>query len=272
MASVRPFVLDRKLFNVDLYKRIQALWFAGVPQGATIAPQETEKRWFGVGVSEADKESFDSTCRSSFLDAIESVGPEKYHLPPGSSSASASAIAAPFLSEITARESSQDDGEASAASNALSLIILFDQLSRNIFRTPSGLFHVYTHYDRLSISLLYHILRTTPRLDLHPLYRLYPVYRLWFYLPLMHSEAPSDHTQFASLLVDLRAELVEAGDEMAVAYVDKSIHFQKRHSDIIDRFGKYPHRDEALQRKTTEDERKWLEEGGETFGVKSSKA
>src|SRR5437773_10797117 len=156
MSSVRPFVLDKKLFNADLYRRIQSFWFVDVPQRATTPPPSASKRWWGIGVSEADKESFDSACRSAFLDAIESVGPEKYQLPPiGSAPDSASAIAAPFIPEITARESSQDDAEDSAASNALSLIILFDQLTRNIFRTPSGLCKVYNHYDLLSLSLLY---------------------------------------------------------------------------------------------------------------------
>ena len=84
----------------------------------------------------------------------------------------------------------------------------------------------------------------------------------------MHSEAASDHMQLASLHADVRTDVVEARDEDAVAYMDLSVSFRKRHSDIIDKFGRYPYRNEALQRKTTEEEMKWLEEGGETFGVK----
>ena len=74
MSSLRPFVLDKKLFNADLYRRIQSLWFVDVPQRATTPPPSASKRWWGIGVSEADKESFDSACRSAFLDAIAAHG------------------------------------------------------------------------------------------------------------------------------------------------------------------------------------------------------
>jgi uncharacterized protein (DUF924 family) len=45
---------------------------------------------------------------------------------------------------------------------------------------------------------------------------------------------------------------------------------EKKHYDIIKRFGRYPHRNEALGRGYTALEKEYLESGGETFGDKAS--
>jgi len=43
-----------------------------------------------------------------------------------------------------------------------------------------------------------------------------------------------------------------------------------RHRDVIERFGRFPHRNELLGRETTEEESLWLAEGGDRFGGKAS--
>lgn len=88
----------------------------------------------------------------------------------------------------------------------------------------------------------------------------------------MHSESLADHKLIAELLAEFRAEVVKAGPryEDTLAYIDHSADYEKTHADIIERFGRYPHRNEALGRLTTEEEQKWLDDGGETFGVGKS--
>jgi uncharacterized protein (DUF924 family) len=45
---------------------------------------------------------------------------------------------------------------------------------------------------------------------------------------------------------------------------------EKKHYDIINRFGRYPHRNEAPGREYTAEEKEYLESGGEAFGDKAS--
>lgn len=46
------------------------------------------------------------------------------------------------------------------------------------------------------------------------------------------------------------------------------LEYAKRHKDIIERFGRFPHRNRILGRKNTVEEDEFLENGGETFSVK----
>lgn len=266
MASLRPFALNKDIFNPGLYKRVQSVWFAGLPKGATIPTPELAKQWWMA--SPEEKASFDTTCRTNFLRALESIGPDKYQIPITPSPA----IAEPFIRGITEQSPENDE---SSASVALSFIILLDQIPRNIFRTASTLPLVYNHYDVIALSLIRHLISPdspVPRPDHYPLYRLSAAHRFWLYMPFMHSESLADHQIIAKLLAEFRAELVEAGPkyEDTMTYLDRGAGHQKTHASIVERFGRYPHRNDVLERQATEEERKWLEEGGETFGIGKS--
>ncbi|KAF9635365.1 putative transmembrane protein [Lasiodiplodia theobromae] len=273
--------IQARLFNPTTYSRIHQLWFGDLPHSATVAPAEIAKKWFGGG-SPADKAAFDHTCTTAFRDALVSVGPKAYPLPPldaaGNSSyaaelAHAPTISAPFAAALAdaakgGEGGSSSDiraGEEAAADAALSLVLLLDQLSRNIFRTDQKL--IYSHYDRLSRSLVRHILSSSPRADLHPKFRAKPVFRLWFYMPLMHSEFLEDHRSYETLAGEMLAEMKARGDKEAEDYVKQSLDFEIKHKNIIEKFGRYPHRNEVMGRTMTKEESKWLEAGGETFGT-----
>jgi uncharacterized protein (DUF924 family) len=62
----------------------------------------------------------------------------------------------------------------------------------------------------------------------------------FFYMPLMHSELLSDH--------ELLLKLGHGGSRYA-----------REHGEIIARFGRFPHRNEALRRRSTADDAKYLE-------------
>ena len=142
---------------------------------------------------------------------------------------------------------------------ALGLMLLLDQMPRNVFRTQQSL--IYTHYDRISRAVAYAIYASS--LDTCSRYKSSPPYRMWFYLPLMHSEAMADHDLMQEKLEDMEKE----GDDEAKEYLGTLKAFEGRHRVILERFGRYPHRNGVLGREATEEERRWLEEGGDTFGA-----
>jgi uncharacterized protein (DUF924 family) len=147
------------------------------------------------------------------------------------------------------------------------MLILLDQIPRNLYRTPDTLPYVYNHYDRLSQQLLKHSLLLNPRPDLNESLRYRPALRMWFYLPLMHSESLEDHNLYLDIFEGIRKECEDKGDQEAVKFVDYNIGFEKRHHVIIEKFGRFPHRNDCLGRITTDEEQKWLDEGGDRFGV-----
>lgn len=270
MSSSPVFTLNRRLFNYALVRKV---WFGDLSATATAASQADIKRWFGMGSPE-DKAAFDNTCISSFRDALVSIGPDAYPLPPLNASGNSTyaaelahvpQIAAPFVEELDAAAANASDirgGEEARADTALSLVLLLDQMSRNIFRADQKL--IYTHYDRISRSLVRHLLAASPRADLHPKYRAAPVFRLWFYMPLLHSEFPEDHRKYMEIVEELVAELERGGDAEAVQYAKYSL--DPGHKNVIDRFGRYPHRNEVLGRTTTKEEQEWLDAGGSYYG------
>ena len=159
---------------------------------------------------------------------------------------------------------------------ALGIILLLDQLSRNIYRSNMAV--VYNHYDRLARALIISILNTnaTPnsvqmllgKADQHPDYHYRPVYRIWFYMPLMHSEYLPHHVMFDKLTLHMTDDVKPLGNEGVMKYMESAREFEKSHVKILERFGRYPYRNDILGRKWTDEERKWLEDGGDTFGVK----
>jgi uncharacterized protein (DUF924 family) len=159
------------------------------------------KRWFGGG------DAFDADCRTRFLDA---------HL----------------LAARREFEHWLDDAEG-----ALALVLLLDQIPRNVFRR-SG--HAYAtdglarHYAERAVALGF-----DTQVDM--------ALRTFFYLPFEHSEDLADQERALELFARL------PGDNKRWAQM---------HYDIIRRFGRFPHRNAALGRESTSEERAFLAEGG----------
>jgi uncharacterized protein (DUF924 family) len=81
----------------------------------------------------------------------------------------------------------------------------------------------------------------------------------------MHSEKLDDHRLFQKIAEETAEEVKD--DEEASTALEMSIKFEQMHVDIIEKFGRYPHRHECLGREPTEEEKKYLKGGGQTFGV-----
>ena len=262
------FKLDRNIFNPTLYKQLTDVWLPGVDLGGEELPESVLKRWFMLSGDE--RHAFDGICRDKFAHALDAIGPDKLPEP----------TAQPFLDEIedVARNDSKSESDSNASQaawTALSLTLLLDQIPRNVYRTDAGLRNVYTHYDGISYALSRTLLSPTspvPRVDLHPQWRNSAAHRLWLYMPLMHSEHIEAHHLLDKIL-DEAANECEAleGHKATKMFLQGQLKAEREHRVILDRFGRYPHRNGALGRPSTEEEKKFLEQGGATFGVVQEK-
>jgi len=128
---------------------------------------------------------------------------------------------------------------------ALALVILLDQVPRNIFRaTPQA--YATDPMARAISAVAY--ARGFDRI--RP-----PLCRWFFYMPFMHSEALIDQQRSISLFEQLREDL----DSRA------SIISAHRHHEIIARFGRFPHRNAILGRESTVEELAFLQEPNSGF-------
>lgn len=267
-ASPTAFTLDKAIFNPTLYARMRAFWFGDLSPSAATPSFDAAQKWFGVGKSEQEKEAFDGECRQNFVHALEAVGPERLALPRWEGYEreveQAGEVAAPFLPEIGG---AQAEDEKKGADTLLALIILLDQMPRNIYRDPAGLRKVYTHYDRLAFTLLHASMQLPNNPVNAPFYRRKPVYKTWFRMPLLHSEHLPSHDLWSQLVEEERKAIVSAGEQEALGFLEKSVEAEEKHVDLLRRFGRYPHRNGLVGRQTTAQEAEWLREG-DTFGVK----
>ncbi len=123
------------------------------------------------------------------------------------------------------------------ADGALALLILLDQYPRNAFRGTAHMFAT----DPL--ARLYARKMVDAGLD----QQVEPQLRAFCYLPFEHSEDPQDQQRSLALNQQLDAS---------------TYHWAKEHAAIIERFGRFPHRNGVLGRKTTAAEQVFLDEGG----------
>jgi uncharacterized protein (DUF924 family) len=133
-----------------------------------------------------------------------------------------------------------------SAEGSLALIIVLDQFSRNLHRGTAGAFAA----DAKALAL------AKRAIALGFDQAVLPVQRWFFYLPFEHAEDVEEQRRAVELFSALPDD---EGKQMGVDYA-------KQHLDIIERFGRFPHRNAMLGRDATPEEAKWLAEGGATFG------
>jgi uncharacterized protein (DUF924 family) len=116
------------------------------------------------------------------------------------------------------------------AETALAAVILFDQLPRNMFRGHADSFST----DHIAIAI------AREAVDRGFDDRLTPLQRGMLYMPFQHSEELADQQRALALFTAL-------GD-------DKMLAFAKHHCEVIQRFGRFPHRNAMLGRAPRPDE------------------
>lgn len=125
--------------------------------------------------------------------------------------------------------------------DALAEIIVLDQFSRNLFRNSAQAFA----YDNLALVLAQEAIRRkfdTALEDEH---------KAFLYMPFMHSESHEIH-EIALFLYDHTG-------------LEDNYNFEVRHKEIIDQFGRYPHRNDLLGRQSTPEEIEFLSRPGSAF-------
>lgn len=124
---------------------------------------------------------------------------------------------------------------------ALAEIIVLDQFSRNMFRDNPKSFA----YDSLALALSQSAIASGIDSELSK------KMRAFLYMPFMHSESLEIHSVAEILFSKLG--------------VQSSIEFEKRHKEIIEKFGRYPHRNRILGRVSTPEEDAFLRLPGSSF-------
>ncbi len=156
-----------------------------------------------------------------------------------------------FGADVTAALAGRRDDWAQTPRGRLALILLLDQLTRNIHRDTPGAFAGDAHAVELCLEGLEH--GEDRQLPL--------IYRVFFYLPLEHAEDSRLQARSCALFSRLRDEVPEQLHDEYTGYLDNA----KRHRVIIDRFGRFPHRNAILARQPTLEELSFLEQPGSRY-------
>lgn len=127
------------------------------------------------------------------------------------------------------------------AEGCLAEIIVLDQFSRNIYRDKAAAFAT----DAMALCLAQNAIAQGFDESLEP------TQKAFLYMPYMHSESRQIHEQAMQLF-----------DQEGLEY---NLEFEIKHKAIIDRFGRYPHRNAILGRDSTEEEVAFLQEPGSSF-------
>jgi uncharacterized protein (DUF924 family) len=135
------------------------------------------------------------------------------------------------------------DGWSESARGALALVLLLDQVPRNLFRGDARAFAT----DGRALAVARHALERgfDRRLATQ-------AQRMFLYLPLEHSERLADQEDCCRLMAVL--------DEN-----DKWAEFAEKHHEVIARFGRFPHRNAALGRESSAAETVFLTQPGSSF-------
>ncbi len=123
----------------------------------------------------------------------------------------------------------------------LALIIVLDQFPRNMFRNTPQAFAT----DSQAVELTNYAVEQNYQQDLSI------DQQVFLYMPLMHSENKSDQAKCVKLFADLGKE--------------DNLQFALRHQEVIDRFGRFPHRNQILGRDSTPAEQEFLTQPGSSF-------
>jgi uncharacterized protein (DUF924 family) len=141
---------------------------------------------------------------------------------------------------------------ADSPRRCLSLLILLDQFPRNIYR---GTARAFAGDDQaVAITLSGMESAADGALDI--------VERIFFYMPLQHCEVREVQEESVAAY---RRLLSEAPPDLRGAF-DDALKAAEEHRMIIERFGRFPHRNRALERVSTREEEAWLSAGGGGMG------
>jgi uncharacterized protein (DUF924 family) len=189
-----------------------------------LSPADLNKRmrlWFSDGLSPEQQQQWDNSIHAQFEPLIRQ------------------AVAGELLAW------------ADGPRRRMSLILLLDQFPRNIYRGTARAFAG----DEQALGLALSGMNSGADAALDPLERMF------FYMPLQHSEARD--VQDESVAAYRR--LVMEAPETLKATFESTLDYAQRHRAVVNRFGRFPHRNRIFGRPSTPEELAYLSGGGEDF-------
>ncbi|MEM7410230.1 MAG: DUF924 family protein [Myxococcota bacterium] len=193
---------------------LHAFWFGDLGSDG-LSDSEHSERWF------RPDPDFDQACRERFGAAVEQA----------------------LTGDL--------DGWADAPRSRLALVLLLDQLPRNLFRGDPRAFAG----DPAALGWAERSLAEGSDL------RLLPIERHFLYLPFMHAEDPGHQERS----VDCFSRLVDDAPAAGRPRFEEALRYAREHQDVIRRFGRFPGRNAALSRDSSPEEASYLAESG-AFG------
>jgi uncharacterized protein (DUF924 family) len=198
----------------------------------TVSPSDVLEYWFGAPgeppLAKAENwwkkdAAFDADLRRRFGDALELA------------------------------KSSDFDSWRTSPRGRLALVILLDQVSRNIFRGTARAFA----QDPLARDI------ATQALEAGDDQTLTPTEAGFLFMPLMHAEELALQQRCHEGFRGLTAR-VEPNDPVRTM-LENNVKYAKMHMDVVARFGRFPHRNVMLERASTHEEEAFLKEPGSSF-------
>ena len=199
-----------------------------------VDPEVVLEFWFGDAVADPAK----ATAREPFWF--------------GASSETDAVIRERFLPAIEAAARDELASWAREPRSALAEVVLLDQFPRNVWRGTAKAFA----YDSRALDAARAAV-AAGHLD-----RLAPIEQAFLVLPFEHSEAVQDQRE----CVHLSAMIAASAPAEWRPFLERYLDFAVKHLEIIERFGRFPHRNRVLGRAATRGEIAYLDAEGERFG------
>ena len=198
---------------MDEARQVRDFWFGKLPMTAQTLDQRL-KLWFPENESPDVRQNRDKAIRARFGSLVERA----------------------ILGELASW--------ADSPRRCLSLLILLDQIPRNIYRGTARAFAG----DDQAVAI------TLSGMESAADGALNIVERIFFYMPLQHCEVREVQEESVAAY---RRLLTEAPQDLRGAF-DEALKAAEKHRTIIERFGRFPHRNRALERVSTREEEAWL--------------
>lgn len=157
-----------------------------------------------------------------------------------------------FRSVLDAAAEHELDHWLATPKGRLAMIIVLDQFPRNIFRGTEEAFA----YDGDALTIM------LQGLNVDVPEHLQPVEQAFYLMPTQHAEDIEIQRMGVSQYEACAGNAPEAWAAHMKGYTD----FARQHLEIIEKFGRFPHRNSILSRISTEEETAYLNDGGATFG------
>ena len=157
-----------------------------------------------------------------------------------------------FADDVNRASKGELDRWAAEPRGRLALIILLDQFRRNIHRNTAKAFS----HDKIALRLC--VEGAMEKADRS----LTPIQRVFFYMPLQHAESPKVQAKSVALFNKLAESVSPTLRETFLTVAQ----FAELHKDIVDQFGRFPHRNKLLGRANTPEEDEYLAGDSPDFG------